>query len=642
MFFRSLKQDESKYRDYNYEERVRHSITSSRDYVGGSEKTSTRPVEKLGQKDDGHFGEQSAERRIKSDIRSSPLQLVDKSPSSSTDRRQFSRTDVRRSIDVEESIQRSSGSRDWKEFSGKDGRGSREFGMDVPGEELSQADADPVLSPYVRNSHFSSSSKPLPPFRTGVDSPSMLGSAEDDGRGKPNIRHRRMVDPNTGRMQGNAWRGVQSWHSPVPNGFLPFPHVQPAVSFHSVMQPFHSPSMFSVRPSMDLGHPSPYHMPDADRFAGPGRPMGWRSQVDDSCPPLPAWDASNALFGDESHIYGRPDWDHSRNLPGSRGWETSVDLWKGPNRTTSMEALSSEKENNSIRSGDGAMAGQSIQPSQNEQSRVLQQADSTGIDLSTKSSPKNDIDISLATPEDTEDVKMSVKDDVPLWHAYLSKLDISADLTEPELFNKCTGLMDVKEKIFSDVDDYKILYMEVMFTADDVLHVIDGCFLYSWVSPNIVFLFGWQDTKAKMASSHRLLRYTLFASSDDSVFQVYLLRNVSYTFFIKKHILMQYVSSCNLMPQNHLSTTVAVYIAYVLTFYHPNLSLYDETITLVPFLCMPLVKRILYDSPFILFSFLKTARWFHERAKDLLFRLAFCVEYIISCSPITIQGMLEA
>ncbi|PIN01746.1 hypothetical protein CDL12_25741 [Handroanthus impetiginosus] len=462
--YRALKQDDTKYRDYNYEERVRH----SRDYagaVGGSDKTSSRSVDKL----------------------------VDKSPSSSTDRRHLSRPDVRRSVDVEESTQRSGGSRDWKEYSGKEGRGSRELGMDVPpGEEPLQADTDTlsVSSPFARNSQYSSSSKslpPPPPFRTGVDSPSMLGSAEDDGRGKLNNRHRRIGDPNMGRIQGNAWRGVPNWPSPVPNGFLPFPHGPPPVGFHSVMQPFPAPPMFGVRPSMELNHPTPFHMPDPDRFSGPGRPMGWRNQVDDSCPPMHAWDASNAVFGDESHMYGRSDWDHSRNLPGSRGWEPSGDLWKAPNRTASMEMLSSEKENNSIRSGDEALTGQLIQPAQNEQTRIDQRADSADISLSVKSSERNDIEASLVSPENAGHVaEMSRKDDVRLSHVYLSKLDISAELTEPELFYKCIGLIDMGQSISSDADDSKILFME--------------------------------DLEARMAS-HSLLSYTLFAPTDDSVFQ---------------------------------------------------------------------------------------------------------------------------
>lgn len=461
--FRTLKQDDSKYRDYNYEERIRPSSRDHAGAVGGSEKTSSRSVEKLGQRDDGQFGELSAERRLKSDIRSSPLQLVDKSPSSGNDRRQFSRPDVRRSIDIEESAQRSGGSRDWKDYSGKEARGTRDA-MDVlPGEEHLQGDTDTlsVSSPFARTGHFSSGSKPFPPplFRAGVDSPLGSGLGDDDGRGKSSIRHRRVGDPNMGRIQASPWRGVPSWPSPVANGFLPFPHAPPPVGFHSVMQPFPAPSMFGVRPSMELNHPGAYHMPEADRFSGPGRPMGWRNQVDDSCHPLHAWDASNAVFGDESHMYGRSDWDHSRNLPGNRGWDASGDFWKGPNRTGSMELPSSEKENNSVRSGDEALGSQSTQAAPNDQNQIDQLADSPDISQPIKSFEKNETEASL---EDTGDVaKMSRKDDVPPCYVYLSQLDISADLAEPELLNKCKDLIGIEQSISSDVDDSKILYIEV-------------------------------------------------------------------------------------------------------------------------------------------------------------------------------------
>ncbi|KAL3844475.1 hypothetical protein ACJIZ3_001878 [Penstemon smallii] len=493
--YRAPKQDDSMYRDYNYEERVRHNISSTRDYggaMGGSDKiTSSRSLEKLGQKEDGHLGELSAERRLKSDIRSSPLQLMDKSPSS-TEKRQFSRSDVRRSIDVDDSTQRSGGSRDVKDYSGKEGRGNRELATDaLPGDDFSQAadaETSSVSSPFTRNNHFSSNSRslPPPPFRTGVESPSFLGSAEAETRGKTSSRNRRNGDPNMGRFQGNAWRGVPSWPSPVGNGFLPFPHAPPPVGFHSVMQSFPAPPMFGIRPSMELNHPSPYHMPDADRFSGPGRPMGWHNQVDDSLPPFNSWDASNAVFG-ESHMYGRPDWDQSRNLPGGRGWETSGDFWKGSNRTPSLEMSFSEKENKSTPSADVGLDGQSIQPAQSEQPRADQQAESTDISQLIKSIEKNDVEASHVSLEETSDVKVSREDDVCLSHVYLSKLDISADLTKPELFDQCTGSMNLDQSMFSNVDDSAILYME-------------------------------EAGEAKVVS-HKILTYTLVASANDSVLQ---------------------------------------------------------------------------------------------------------------------------
>ncbi|KAL3844476.1 hypothetical protein ACJIZ3_001879 [Penstemon smallii] len=494
--YRAPKQDDSKYRDYNYEERVRHNISSTRDYggpMGGCDKISTsRSLEKLGQKEDGHLGELSAERHLKPDIRSSPLELVDKSPSS-TERRQFTRSDLRRSIDVDESTQKSGGSRDVKDYSGKEGRGNRELAIDaLPGDDFSQAaDADTlsISSPFTKNNHFSSSSRslPPPPFRTGVESPSFLGLSEADSRGQASSRNRRHGDANMGRFQGNAWRGVPSWPSPMGNGFLPFPHAPPPVGFHSVMQPFPAPPMFGIRPSMELNHPSPYHMSDADRFSGPGRPMGWHNQVDDSRPSFNSWDASNAVFGDESHMYGRPEWDQSRNLPGDRGWETSGDLWKGPNRTVSLEMSFSERENKSTPSADVGLDGQSIQPPQSEQPRADQQAESTYISQSTKSIEKNDVEAPLISLEETSDVKMSREDDVCLSHVYLSKLDISADLAEPELFDQCTGSTDLDQIMSSNVDDSAILYME-------------------------------ETLEAKVAS-HKILTYSLVASADDSVFQ---------------------------------------------------------------------------------------------------------------------------
>ncbi|KAL0312455.1 UNVERIFIED_CONTAM: hypothetical protein Sradi_5644800 [Sesamum radiatum] len=215
--------------------------------------------------------------------------------------------------------------------------------------------------------------------------------------------------------------------------------------------------------------------------------MGWHNQVDDSCPPLHGWDASNAIYGEESHIYGRTNWDQSRNMARGRGWETSTDLFKGPNRSASMEMLSSEKENNSTRSGDEALVAQSIQPAQSEQTLADQQADSTDINQSIKTFEKNDIEVPLINQEDTSDVaKISRKDDVHLCHVYLSKLDISADLTEPELFNKCTSLIDLDQSISSEGDDSSILCMEA--------------------------------TEAKRVP-HRLMSYALFVSTDDSIFQ---------------------------------------------------------------------------------------------------------------------------
>lgn len=490
--YRLSKQDDSKYRDYGYEERHRYNLTSTRDYnsaIGGSEKTSLSwSMGKQVQKEDGHLGDFD-EKCLKSDTRSSPTQLTEKSPPTSIDRRQFSRSDLRRSIDVEESTQRSGGVRDVNEYSGKEGRGRHESVMDIfPGNELSQADADAVSvsSPFTRNSHLSGSSKSFPPpphFRTGVDSP-LIGSAEDDSRYKSNSRHRRSGDPNMGRAHGNAWRGVPSWPTPVVNGFMPFPHAPP-VHFHSVMQPFQTP-LFGIRPSVDMNHSAPFHIPNTEIFSGPGRQMGWRNPVDDPCP-LHAWDASNASLRDESHIYGRPGWDHSRNLPDGRGWDTTGDFWKGPNRTASLEMSSSEKENNFAQDADKLSASQSIRPVWNDQTFPGRQAESNDVNHLNYGSENNAVKAPQIIPEDASDAaKISNNDDGLLCHVYLSKLDISADLTEPDLSNQCSGLCNMDQIIVSDIDDSKILFFE--------------------------------EAGEARVKSHQILRYFLSAPNADSVF----------------------------------------------------------------------------------------------------------------------------
>nr|XP_016497596.1 PREDICTED: uncharacterized protein LOC107816395 isoform X3 [Nicotiana tabacum] len=411
-YYRFSKQDGSKHKDYPYEERVRHGVT--RDYAGSAgaveKNSSSRKTEKLMQREDNILGESSAERRFKSDLCSSPLQQVDKSPSSASyDRRHSSRSEVWRTLEAEESTQRSGGSRDVKE-----GRGSR----DLVGKAL----------------------------------------AEDDGRGKSNNHHRRINDPNIGRMQGHGWKRVPNWPLPVANGFMPFQHGPPPVGFHPMIPQFPTPPVFGGRPSMDLSHPGiTYHIPDADHFPGHVRPMGWRTPVDGSCgPPMHGWNANNAVSGEEAHLNGRPDWDQPRTLSNSgMSWEIS-DAWKGPLTGSSVELPSgSQKEDYSVQEEESA------QPVQSEQKQTDADDQSNDISQSRGALGESTSENLKTTPEEQPiEVKPSEKDDSLLCHVYLSKLDISAELTEPELFDQCISLIDVDKKMTSYVDDSRILFLE--------------------------------------------------------------------------------------------------------------------------------------------------------------------------------------
>ncbi|KAF7150212.1 hypothetical protein RHSIM_Rhsim02G0244100 [Rhododendron simsii] len=448
--YRIPKHEESRSRDYIREERIRHNVTPSKEYA--EKAPLSRSIDKTLHKDDVRLVEFSAERHPKEDAHSSPLHLVDISPSStSTDRRQLNRSGVRRNLDIEDSGQRSGGSRDAKSPSQADG------------------DNKSVSSPFSRTGNFSNNPRsllpPPPPSRMGADSPLVSCSFEDDNRSKPNNRHRRIGDPTIGRAQGSPWRGVPNWSSSVPNGYIPFQHGAPQV-FHPVMQQFPAHHMFGLRPPpMELNQSGvPYHVPDGDRFPGHGRPLGWRHTVDD---PIHGWDASNAVFGDEPHMYGRPSWDqNSRNITGGRGWETSNGaMWKGHNSGPSTELPSSLDIGDYLTRGqaDEVWSGQSSLKAQNDEKHPNAQVESMHVDQSNDTVEKDTCETPKTIPE--EKPNLPRKEDTCLSHLYLSMLDISPDLTQPELYSQYTNLVGMDQNTISDEDDSKFLLVEVAMDA---------------------------------------------------------------------------------------------------------------------------------------------------------------------------------
>lgn len=441
-----MKQDESTNKDYAYQE-------------NGS----------------NYLGDGFARGYLKSDSHTSFLQPIDKSPSSTSNgHRHVNRSEDRHCLDTGDPTQRSVGSRDLKDFSGKEGKGSRELPMEAPvGDELSQVDGDTlsVSSPFIRGgSSATKSSLPPPPvLRSGVDN--LFGCSEDESRGKPSNRHKRTGDPNLGRFQGNSgnsWKGITNWHSPVANGYMPFQHGPPPVGFPPMMQQFPAPPVFGIRTPMEMSHPGlPYHLPNADRYTGHGHPIGWRIPMNDSCgPSLHAWDPTNPVFGDEAHFYGRSDWDQYTTMSRSQSWEAN-DMWKGPNGSASVEPPSaSQKEDNSAQGlGDDALTGQSALQVQSEQRQPDLEVESKAISQLSEAVEKN-------TPEDpktsgkeaSSQSKLLRRDGPHYCHVYLSKLDISADLTEPELYNQCTGLLLANQNMITD-DASKILFVEVKGTC---------------------------------------------------------------------------------------------------------------------------------------------------------------------------------
>ncbi|KAK3218354.1 hypothetical protein Dsin_012324 [Dipteronia sinensis] len=460
--YRHSKQ-EDKYRDSVTEQRSK--AISSREASGFSGVTERgskyRSSEKSNKTDDGHLGELPVERSSSS--KASPMGLVERSPSStSLDRRYLNRPGIRRSLDVEETGRR--GSVGPRELSATEDRLNRDLPLEKP-----MVDDSSQMDLYYNRTSQSNSSSSLPPppaFRAGVGSPSFMGSLEEDGRGNISARYRRSGDPNLGRGQGNSWRGPPNWPSPLPNGFIPFQHGPPHGGFQAMMPQFPSPAMFAVRPSMDINHSGiPYHIPDADRFSGHLRPLGWQNMMDGSGPShLHGWDGNNGAFRDESHMYGGSDWDQNRNMMNGRGWETSSDMWKGENGDANMDLPSmSQKEDLPVQapSDDGlaGKVGQQAASYENNHGALTKSDEPRSISSPAKDSSK--LPPKTANEKTSDPSKRSSEDDVVhRCRVYLSKLDISAELAGEELYSRCMSLLGSYQTVTLETDTTVIVNLK--------------------------------------------------------------------------------------------------------------------------------------------------------------------------------------
>ncbi|XP_008798440.2 uncharacterized protein LOC103713330 [Phoenix dactylifera] len=459
----SSKQADSKFRESPSEERIRPSAAASGDRataVRDRQRVSeSRSTDKSKPRDHIHLMEAAAysqyDRTPRSDAYTSLNKLKDKSPSTS-ERRFPDRTSARCSLDAEVGQ---------KHSRSKDGDRERELPLERPilddrsQMEFCNREPTPGISSSNRAGHFSGSSPnhlpPPPPVRLGFDGPSVLGLYEDDNRvqvgdRKLYNRQRKSSDVSLGRGHGNAWRSGPAWPSPLANGFMPLQHGPAPAGFHPAMQQFPGPPLFGLRPPMDLSHTGiSYHLQEAsDRFTGHGRTFGWHNPVGESCPPhLQVWGGSNGVFGDESRIYGRPEWDQNRHAVGSRGWEMNADMWKGQNGSMNADfpVLQKEPEHSTRVLADEAWVGQPGQQSCGEGAQS-EPMSSEGIDakrFSDTPSSKNAVE----SPPKTLQRKIAESSETPgdsnanFCAKYLSRIDISLDLADSELYKKCMPLL---------------------------------------------------------------------------------------------------------------------------------------------------------------------------------------------------------
>ncbi|XP_022737246.1 uncharacterized protein LOC111290143 [Durio zibethinus] len=438
--YRLLKQEDSKFRDSMTEQRSK--AASSREVTslsGASERGAKyRSLEKSSRVEEGHSGELPTERSSSS--KASPMSMIERSPSStSLEHRYMIRSGVTRSLDREETGWRSSAS-----IGGED-RLSRDLPLEKPLlDESSRADS----TFYSRAGQGNSSLILQPPgFRAGIGSPSFMASLEEDNRINITGRYKRSSDMNVGRG-ANAWRAAPNWPLPVPNGFIPFQPGPPHGGFQAMMPQFPSPSMFAVRPSMEINHSGiPYHIPDAERFPYHLRPIGWQNMMDGSGPThLHGWDGNNAVFRDEAHMFGGPEWDQNGHPMNSRGWDTSSDVWKGQNGDFDLPQHL-RKRIILCRPLLMFCDGQEHQTPQYENSHSDVQVKSLEIRSNVMSPVKESSRFSPEIPHKSPNSsKMSSNDDAAHYcQVYLSKLDISTELAGSELYDQCMSLLNVEQ-----------------------------------------------------------------------------------------------------------------------------------------------------------------------------------------------------
>nr|GME06792.1 zinc finger CCCH domain-containing protein 13-like isoform X1 [Ipomoea batatas] len=297
---------------------------------------------------------------------------------------------------------------------------------------------------------------------------------------------------------------------------MPFQHGPPPVGFPPMMQQFPGPPMFGIRTPMEMSHPGlPYHLSNADRYTGHGHPIGWRIPMNDSCgPSLHAWDSTNPGFGDEAQFYGRPDWDQYTTMSRSRSWETN-DMWK-----ESVEPPSaSQKEDNSAQGlGDDSLTGQSALHVQNEQRQPDLEVESKAISQSSEVVEKNTPEGPKTSGKEVSiQSKLSRRDGPHYCHVYLSKLDISADLTEPELYNQCTSLLLANQNMLTD-DASKILFVEAVEARLSRPSEISSASLFAAISDSVlqksISLYKKERQEIKVISGEKVLCSNALGTGD--------------------------------------------------------------------------------------------------------------------------------
>ncbi|RWW16643.1 hypothetical protein GW17_00019467 [Ensete ventricosum] len=442
---------ESEHRESAPEGRIRAIINCKGDSVASSglhDKVSGTRSGKLTTKDDIHSGEVVVEIAASKYNRATRSPNQSKGRSSANSGRRFSERSpskydrtARQRLDIEIG-QRTSSSKNGE----KGESASEKLNLD----DVSRTDVcvrESTIGPSsINQSGYSDYSpnhlRPLPPARFGIDSPSVLGSYQDDNKVQSSDhrsynRYKRIGDLGYGKGHANVWKGAPNWHSPVTNGFLPLQRGPPAAGFHPAISQFSASPLFGVRPSMDLTHGGvSYHMHEmAERFPGHGRPFLWHNPVDQLCHPhMQMWDRNNGMFNNESHIYGSQGSDENSQLIDSRGWDTGFDMWKGQNVDDMDIHVFKKERESSIHSLTDDLTQLKHLPFQSIEPK-----------LSTDLLPaKSDVELPRkAVTKKTFEPSNMPRDKITNHGVnYLSRIDISPNLVGLELYKRAMSLYE--------------------------------------------------------------------------------------------------------------------------------------------------------------------------------------------------------
>eukprot|EP01018_Ginkgo_biloba_P023094 Gb_02963 [translate_table: standard] len=347
---------------------------------------------------------------------------------------------------------------------------------------------------------------PPPPFRPGIDNPSVLGPSSSFLEGGQYSKDQESIEQKSsghlkrGDCSGGSgqWKRVANWnsqaHGPGPNNnFIPIHHQVggiPHEGFHNMGQQYPGPPLFGgVRPSADMNRSDVrYHMHNGrDMFSGNSHAFGWGKQADDVCGPrvqnhLHTWDGPGS-YADESHICGRSDWDQNRQGIRNRNWDQATDMWKGPTENTNMEfPTHRETDYQGHQSRDESWGGHQGPRVRNEKIR-RERPPTESIEI--KRSAEGPVKFVTNCPQRTVPSKerKPSRSGGDRTCSYLSKLDISAKLAGLDLYNQCVSLMGSRENMSfkgADMPTDAInedLQLEVDTDAEALIHNFDPRFI---------------------------------------------------------------------------------------------------------------------------------------------------------------------